>query len=105
MVSTMILMKWKVIILHLGMLEESAVRTTQREIRQAVYEEASCRGFWYPQVQAGAQLCAGQCLGLLTDAEGRMLCEYRAAFDGIVLYHTVILGVQEGDPLIAYGRT
>ena len=33
------------------------------------------------------------------------LCEYRAAFDGIVLYHTVILGVQEGDPLIAYGRT
>ena len=90
---------------HLGMLEESAVRTTQREIRQAVYEEASCRGFWYPQVQAGAQLCVGQCLGFLTDAEGRMLCEYRAAFDGIVLYHTVILGVQEGDPLIAYGRT
>ena len=90
---------------HLGMLEESAVRTTQREIRQAVYEEASCRGFWYPQVQARAQLCAGQCLGFLTDAEGRMLYEYRAAFDGIVLYHTVILGVQEGDPLIAYGRT
>ena len=90
---------------HLGMLEESAVRTTQREIRQAVYEEAPCRGFWYPQVQTGAQLSVGQCLGFLTDAEGRMLCEYRAAFDGIVLYHTVILGVQEGDPLIAYGRT
>ncbi len=30
--------------------------------------------------------------------------EVRAEFDGIVLYHTVGLGVEAGDPLIAYGH-
>lgn len=88
---------------HLGMIDHAILRVGQTEIRRAVYEQAPRQGFWYPQVTEGAPVRTSQCLGYLTDAAGRLLQEYRAAFDGVVLYYTVTLGVQAGDPLIAYG--
>ena len=88
---------------HLCMIDHAILRVGQTEIRRAVYEQAPRQGFWYPQVTEGAPVRTSQCLGYLTDAAGRLLQEYRAAFDGVVLYYTVTLGVQAGDPLIAYG--
>ena len=88
---------------HLCMIDHAIMRVGQTEIRHAVYEQVPRQGFWYPQVAEGAPVRTGQCLGYLTDAAGRLLQEYRAAFDGVVLYYTVTLGVQAGDPLIAYG--
>lgn len=88
---------------HLCMIDHAILRVGQTEIRHAVYEQAPRQGFWYPQVTEGAPVRTSQCLGYLTDAAGRLLQEYRAAFDGVVLYYTVTLGVQAGDPLIAYG--
>ena len=88
---------------HLCMIDHAILRVGQTEIRHAVYEQAPRQGFWYPQVTEGAPVRTSQCLGYLTDAAGRLLQEYRAAFDGVLLYYTVTLGVQAGDPLIAYG--
>ena len=88
---------------HLCMIDHAILRVGQTEIRHAVYEQAPRQGFWYPQVTEGAPVRTSQCLGYLTDAAGRLLQEYRAAFYGVVLYYTVTLGVQAGDPLIAYG--
>lgn len=46
----------------------------------------------------------GALLGRLEDLAGQCIREVRAEFDGIVLYHTVGLGGEAGDPLIAYGH-
>jgi len=42
-------------------------------------------------------------LGEVRNIWGELLKEYRAIYDGIILYQTVSLGIKEGDPLIAYG--
>ena len=39
----------------------------------------------------------------MKDVWGSLLDEYRAEYNGIVLYQTRGLGIGEGDPLIAYG--
>lgn len=90
---------------HLGVRSHSpSEHPFQAAIRQARYLEAPNDGFWYPAVSAGASVQQGQILGRLVDAGGRELAVYTADWDGIVLYHTVTLGVQQGDALVAYGR-
>ncbi len=77
----------------------------QTEIRQAIYEEAPCDGFWYPAVSAaGQKLKQGAQLGTLKDSYGNEIARYSAPFDGVVLYYTLSLGVKSKDPLIAYGK-
>lgn len=74
------------------------------EIVQAVYEEAQHNGFWYCMKTAGQEIRQGELLGRIEDVKGRILQECRSQLDGVVLYHTHVLGVQKQDPLIAYGR-
>lgn len=73
----------------------------QRESRRAVYDESPADGFWVPAVQAGQSVAAGAPLGTLSDLDGRTIQEFRAQFDGTVMYYTTTLGVKRGDPLVA----
>ena len=89
---------------HLGILSgENPVRR-QTEIVEAVYEDAALDGFWYPQADAGDEVCQNALLGYVETFGGRRAQEVRARFDGTVLYDTFALGVRAGDPLVAYGR-
>lgn len=80
-------------------------RNQQIEITNMVYLEAPAAGFWYPAVKEGQQVRKGGLLGELKDMDGRMIEQFHAQFDGIVLYYTFVLGVKAGDPLVAYGET
>lgn len=89
---------------HLKILPGGNPPREQVEIVEAVYEDAKADGFWYPAVQAAAPVQKGMLLGRLEDEEGNLIQEVHAVFSGVSLYYTTALGVQTGDPLIAYGR-
>ncbi|MCD8349219.1 MAG: succinylglutamate desuccinylase/aspartoacylase family protein [Planctomycetaceae bacterium] len=90
---------------HLGLTGRPGEATpNQKEAMETVYEEADSCGLWFPLVEPGQRFSAGESLGVMEDLSGNPLKEIRARFDGMVMYHTVALGVCEGDPLVAYGR-
>lgn len=92
---------------HLGILCEQPQNlsaTPQMEIGEMVYLEAEEQGFWYPMISAGDTVKSGERLGELRDMDDQVIRCYLAAFDGVVLYYTVSLGVKKGDALVAYGR-
>ena len=90
---------------HLKMTEmKKNVPEEQEEISQSYYLEAPERGFWYPAVkEAGQIIKKGELLGQLKSMDGTPLASYYAEAKGVILYYTVSLGIQTGDPLIAYG--
>lgn len=93
------------VLIHLGVLEGKEIHTvSQKRITQAVYLEAPQEGFWYPAFRAGDRFEKDAGLGTLRDVWGNVLATFSAEYDGIVLYQTVGMGVQAGDPLVAYGR-
>ena len=49
-------------------------------------------------------MCTGEVLGTVEDLDGQELETIRAQWDGIVLYHTLSLGVSGGDMLVTYGQ-
>ena len=91
---------------HLGIAEPTgaSAATPQQELTDAIYTEAQQPGFWYPYIKEGQTFAAGACLGRLEDLSGNCVQQVRAAFDGLVLYYTAVLGVAEGDGLVAYAR-
>lgn len=89
---------------HLDILSGAFPVPAQKEIEQAVYIEAGHQGFWYPAVREGQAVPKGAVLGVLRDYDGAQIRVYYADYDGVTLYYTVALGVQAGDPLIAYGK-
>ena len=92
------------ILIRLRVLEGREIHTmTQERVRRATYIEAETQGFWYPALAAGDRFKKGALLGQVKEVWGSLLDEYRAEYDGIVLYQTRGLGIGEGDPLIAYG--
>lgn len=90
---------------HLKMTEmKKNVPEEQEEISQSYYLEAPERGFWYPAVkEAGQIIKKGELLGQLKSMDGTLIASYYAEAKSVILYYTVSLGVQAGDPLIAYG--
>ena len=88
---------------YLNILQTKVSKKEQKEIIQAVYDEAGVNGFWYPRVKPGQSVSKGDLLGKICDLEGNDLQQYMAQLDGEVLYHTTALGIKKGDPLIAYG--
>lgn len=90
---------------HLGILPGGEKNRAQQEIVEANYVESDGDGLWYPLVAANQVVRAGNLLGRLESLTGELIQEVRAEFDGVVLYHTVALGVHMGEALIAYGHT
>ena len=76
----------------------------QQEVTAVVYQEAQHTGFWYPEIHPDDRIVKGQLLGRMENASGKILQEVRAEFEGFVLYHSIALGIQSGELLVAYGR-
>ncbi len=74
------------------------------EVAHVSYEEAVEKGFWYCLQEVGGNVEKGELLGRLTDSSGEIIREYKAEFDGVILYLTHALGVKKEEPLIAYGK-
>ena len=89
---------------HLGILPGENPGRKQTEITEAYYAEAESDGLWYPAAAADTHVEKDALLGRLRDFSGTVLAEIRAPFSGLVLYHSLSLGVRAGDPLIACGR-
>ena len=71
----------------LGMVPGEPVRHRHRYLQQRHHTVVSERsGVWWPAVRAGQTVREGDCLGTLSDLFGEPLEEYRAPFDGVVLY-------------------
>lgn len=89
---------------HLGILDgEDREGLNQQEIGQAAYHEAEADGFWFPKRRAGEAVKQGEAVGELRRLDGSLIRKLTADADGAVLYHTVALGVKQGDPLTAVG--
>jgi predicted deacylase len=73
----------------LGMLPgEPSLRVRHRYLGQRHHTVVAERsGLWFPAVEAGQLVSAGQPLGELRDHFGEVLARYEAPFDGIVLYY------------------
>ena len=88
---------------HLGMITSDFYPVEQVEITKAVYEEAPGNGLWFPEICAGQAVRRNDLLGSWRSEDGQQCREFRAELDGVILYATVVLGVQTSDPLVAYG--
>ena len=69
---------------------------------EAYYEGAPDDGLWYPAVQAGDKVSAGQALGELRDFNGALIHEAIAKKEGVVHYLSGTLFVPKGVDLVAY---
>lgn len=59
-------------------------------------------GLWYPTVGLKEKVVVGQKVGEIRDCFGKVLGEYFAPKDGIILYVISSLAINIGDPLLAY---
>jgi predicted deacylase len=90
---------------HLGTLkiEKPVINEKQTEITQVYYIEAPVEGCWYPKVSVGEHIATGQILGVICDLFGTKLETVYAKGDGIILYMTISLAIQQGESVVAYG--
>lgn len=94
------------ILCHLGVyLGQKDYRTYYPlEVKDIVYQGATYGGLWYPSKAPGDMIRPGEVLGIVRDYEGQVLEVCRAETEGVILYQTGSLQVEEGGPMIAYGR-
>lgn len=88
----------------LGMGPRAVENAEQKEARRMCYAEAAGRGLWLPRVDSEQRVSAGEVLGTVEDLDGHVLETIWAQWDGIVLYHTLSLGISGGDVLVTYGQ-
>lgn len=72
-------------------------------LRDFPWLRAEQDGCWYPAVQAGAMVTAGQAVGEIRDYFGRTLASYKAPGSGVLLFVVQSLAINAGDPLLAVG--
>ena len=71
----------------------------------AVYLEADFDGRWFFNFTHGDKVREGEVLGVIKNwMDDTVLAEYKAPFDGVVLYHTTSLSIKKGGALVAYGK-
>lgn len=72
-------------------------------ITEGEYLDAEVDGRWYASVQKDDEIRKGDKIGEIRDLFGRVLKEYYAERDGIVIMVCGSLAVSKGDPIVAYG--
>lgn len=94
------------ILCHLGVyLGQKDYRTYYPlEVKDIVYQGATYGGLWYPSKAPGDMIRPGEVLGMVRDYEGQVLEVCRAETEGVILYQTGSLQVEEGGPMITYGK-
>lgn len=74
------------------------------EVKDIIYQSASQNGLWYPSKMPGDMIRAGEVLGMVKDYRGHILEVAYGENDGVILYQTGSLQVEESGPMIAYGK-
>ena len=74
------------------------------EVRDIIYQSASQNGLWYPNKMPGDMIRAGEVLGMVKDYQGHILEVAYGENDGVILFQTGSLQVEESGPMIAYGK-
>ena len=64
---------------------------------------ANENGCWYPTKKLEDKVKKGEKVGEIRDFFGKVLSEYKADDDGIILYLVTSLAITPGDPLLAIG--
>lgn len=72
-------------------------------LERMVGTNAEHAGCWYPAVEPGQAVQAGENLGEIRDYFGQVLSSYQAGLSGTVLYVISSLAINPGDPLVAIG--
>lgn len=72
-------------------------------ITEGAYLEADVEGRWYACVTTDDEIRKGQKLGEIRDLFGKVLKEYYADKDGIVIMLCAALAVRQGDSIVTYG--
>ena len=89
---------------HLKMIPGAAPEPTPSTLlEQFLWLRSEHEGFWYPQVEVGETVPAGQELGHITDWEGNVLQKGLSPGNGTVLFIVSSLAIHENDPLFAVG--
>jgi len=89
---------------HYGLLVGGApAEVTCTTLDNFIWVRSDAQGFWYPAVEVGANVKAGQNLGCIKDAWGNMLQDVNSQGEGAVLFLVSSLAINKGDPLLAYG--
>lgn len=93
------------ILRYLGVLEDGAATRLRNAvcIQRGFYAGAPVSGCWYPSYEVGTHIRSGEKLGEIRDVFGALLYESFAQDNGVILYQTVSLGIEQGTPMIAYG--
>lgn len=88
---------------HLGVIEGEAPQMPGQRECAALYIEVPCHGLWFPLVDTGDAVAAGQLLGTIESMDGTHLADIKAEAAGTVLYMTRTLSVVAGADLLCYG--
>ena len=90
----------------LGFLEDRVEEkpVAHQIITNAFYEDAPVSGCWYPAKAPGNLIRQGEVLGVIRDIFGNALFQARAMVNGVILYQTASLGIEQGTPMVAYGE-
>ncbi len=89
---------------HLGMTDAApAGGVRSRVIGRFAWSRSEHDGCWYPEVEAGDAVRAGQLLGTLRGVLGEPLQDARSTDDGTVLFAVTSLAINAGDPLVGVG--
>jgi len=72
-------------------------------LEQFLWLRSDHDGFWYPSVEVGEAVTAGQDLGHVTDGEGHVLQKAASPAAGHVLFIVTSLAINRTDPLLAVG--
>jgi predicted deacylase len=91
------------VLAHCGLIDPEEALPRPRVIAHAFSLTAPKSGCWLPRVEPGDYVGAGEELGTISDFFGNVLETVVAAHEGVVLYMTSSLSVNEGGPLITYG--
>lgn len=89
---------------ELGVLEASSPTETRTTVlSEFSWSRSEASGCWYPWIEPGERVTAGQPLGIVTDVLGEVRQEAKSAVDGIVMFSVTSLAINEGDPLVGVG--
>ena len=93
------------ILRFLGVLDDGvpAVRREPCLMTGGWFEDAPADGCWYPARHAGDRVSRGEELGQIRSVFGEVLHTCIAEADGVILYQTASLGIEKGQPMVAYG--
>lgn len=84
--------------------EYDKVEKTIVEIDNVKYIDSSKNGCIEMFVSAGDKVKKAQKLYSITDLFGNIIDTYNAEFNGVILYNTISLAINEGESIIAYGE-